>query len=308
MDHLNYHPEGNFYSARRNSFYLESKSNLQEAPPGTILEHYAVSCDAEHALHLELPCGRALIPREECALGISEGTTKEIAILSRVGKPVSFIVLDAGHDPILLSRRAAQEQTRARILRELRTGDILYAGVTHIEPFGIFVDIGSGLPSFIGIENLSISRISHPKERFYAGQSIFAVVTGIDQNSGRISLSHKELLGSWLQNAERFHAGETVRGIVRSIEPYGIFIELTPNLSPLADPKSGLMRGDHVSVHIRSIIPSKMKVKLNIIDRIVPHPKLPPFRYYLPEDHHMRYWQYSPPQCPEKQISTCFET
>ena len=115
-------------------------------------------------------------------------------------------------------------------------------------------------------------------------------------------------LGTWLQNAEHFHIGETVRGIVRSIEPYGIFIELTPNLSGLADPHSGLMRGDHVSVHIRNMIPSRMKIKLNIIDRIVSHVRFPAFRYYLPPDHHMDRWQYSPPQCAEKHIETCFYT
>lgn len=306
MDYLNFNPEGSLYSLRSTAEQLRSRSRLMEVPGGTILEHYAVSCSADHALHLELPCGKAMIAREDCACGIAEGTTKEIAILSRVGKPVSFTVIDAAHDPILLSRRAAQEQTRARILQEVRPGDVLYAVVTHIEPFGIFVDIGCGLPSFIGIENLSVSRISHPKERFHPGQSLYAVVTGIDHASGRISLSHKELLGSWLQNAEHFRIGETVRGIVRSIEPYGIFIELTPNLSGLADPRGGLMRGDHVSVHIRNMIPSRMKIKLNIIDRIIPHPKLPTFHYYLPEGHHLDRWLYSPPQCTEKHIETCF--
>lgn len=307
MDYLNFNPEGSLYALPSTTDLLRSRSRLMEAPAGTILEHYAVSCDAEHALHLELPCGKALIARENCAYGIAEGTTKEIAILSRVGKPISFTVLDAAHDPILLSRRAAQEQTRARILQTIQPGDVLYAVVSHIEPFGIFVDIGCGLPSFIGIEHLSVSRIAHPKERFHPGQSIYAIVTGVDPISGRISLSHKELLGTWLQNAEHFHIGETVQGIVRSIEPYGIFVELTPNLSGLADPRSGLMRGDHVSVHIRNMIPSRMKIKLNIIDRIIPHPKLPAFRYHLPLGHHMDRWQYSPPQCTEKHIETCFQ-
>ena len=306
MDHLNYLPEGSLYSTHRNTHYLESKTRLREASSHTVLEHFAVSCDADHALHLDLPCGKAMIPREECAYGIAEGVTKDIAILSHVGKPISFTVLDADHDPILLSRKAAQEQTRKRILHEVLPGDILLARVTHIEPFGIFVDIGSGFPSFIGIENLSVSRITHPKEKFHPGQSIFAVVTDVNRDAGRVYLSHKELLGTWMQNAELFHAGETVRGIVRSIEPYGIFVELTPNLSGLADPKAGLVRGDHVSVHIRSIIPSKMKIKLNIIDRIVPHPKAAAFRYFLPETHRMSQWQYSPVQCHEKNILTVF--
>ena len=144
MNHLNYHPEGSLSSSRSNTYYLESLTHLREAPPGTLLEHDTVSCDAEHTLHLELPCGKAVIPREECAFGIADGSTKEIAILSRVGKPVGFTILNADSEPILLSRRAAQEKTRTKILNEVQPGDILCVTVTHIEPFGIFVDIGSG--------------------------------------------------------------------------------------------------------------------------------------------------------------------
>ena len=109
MDYLNFNPEGSLYPLPNTTDQLRSRSRLMEIPGGTILEHYAVSCDADHALHLDLPCGKAMIPREHCACGIAEGTTKEIAILSRVGKPVAFTVLDAAHDPILLSRRTAQE-------------------------------------------------------------------------------------------------------------------------------------------------------------------------------------------------------
>lgn len=308
MNYFNFFPEGSFSSSPANSYYLESVTQLQEASTETVLEYEACSCDTAHNLHLALPCGKAIIPRTECALGIAEGTAKEIAILSRVGKPVCFSVVSADKQGIVLSRRAVQERTRDHILRQLRPGDILYTRVTHIESFGIFVDIGSGLPSFIGIENLSVSRIPHPRERFYNGQEVFAVVTGIDPARGRVHLSHKELLGTWEENANRFEVGETVRGIVRSIEPYGIFVELTPNLSGLADPQPGIAQGDSVSVHIRNIIPERMKIKLNIIDRIAPPPKPETARYFLPPDTaYLTQWQYSPVYCAEKNIFTLFE-
>lgn len=142
------------------------------------------------------------------------------------------------------------------------------ACVTHLEPFGAFVDVGCGVVSFIGIENISVSRIFHPRERFSCGQMIRAAVLGTDPAALRIHLTHRELLGTWAQNAALFHAGETVRGIVRSLEPYGIFIELAPNLSGLAERRAGLREGDHVSVYIKSILPERMKVKLNVIDTL----------------------------------------
>ena len=77
-----------------------------------------------------------------------------------------------------------------------------------------------------------MSRISHPSDRFRTGQDIYAVVTDVDQTL-RVSLSHKELLGTWEENAALFSSGETVSGIVRSVEHYGVFVELAPNLAGL---------------------------------------------------------------------------
>ena len=69
---------------------------------------------------------RGLIPREETALGIADGSAREIAILSRVGKPVCFQVLGFTSDgTVLLSRRAAQAEALDYFLEHLRPGDIL---------------------------------------------------------------------------------------------------------------------------------------------------------------------------------------
>ena len=88
-----------------------------------------------------------------------------------------------GHDgrwtPIL-SRRKAQDRALEALLRR-RSGDVIQAAVTHLEPFGAFVDIGCGVPSMIGVEHLSISRIPHPNQRLVLGQQIFALVTGVDR-------------------------------------------------------------------------------------------------------------------------------
>ena len=89
------------------------------------------------------------------------------------------------------------------------------AAVTHLEPFGAFVDIGCGVASLIGIENLSVSRIFHPSDRLSVGQPIYAAVRSVDREARRISLTHRELLGTWEQNAALFSPGETVRGVVR---------------------------------------------------------------------------------------------
>ena len=59
---------------------------------GRVVEARAVLCDAEHNLHVEMPCMEGIIPYMEGAIGIAEGTTRDIALISRVSKPVSFLV------------------------------------------------------------------------------------------------------------------------------------------------------------------------------------------------------------------------
>ena len=95
--------------------------------------------------------------------------------------------------------------------------------------------------------------------RFSVEDSIFAVISGFDIENERVSLSSRELFGTWEENAAKFTPGQTVPGIVRGIEDYGVFIELSPNLSGLSEPFDGISVGDSVSVFIKSIVPEKMK-------------------------------------------------
>ena len=97
---------------------------------------------------------------------------------------------------------------------------------------------------------------------------------------GRINLTHKELLGTWQENAQNFSVGETVVGVVRSVKDYGVFIELSPNLSGLAEYREDLRPGDRVSVYIKAIVPERQKVKLIVLRTLPQDVPLPPLHYY----------------------------
>ena len=274
---------------------------------GAVLEAKAVRCTERHELVVDMDGIRGIIPREETAIGIENGRTREIAILSRVGKTVCFRVLARCGDAYILSRKAAQTEALEHYMNNVHIGEIIKCRVTHLENFGAFVDIGCGVISMIGIENISVSRIVHPSERFALRQDVYAVVTGKDPKNGRISLSHKELLGTWQQCASLLHPGETVSGVVRGVEDYGVFVELSPNISGLAEPKPGIKIGDNVSVYIKSINPERMKIKLLIIDsedkcerRLISRKD-----YYLTEGI-MHSWRYSPAECEDKIVQTVF--
>ena len=121
---------------------------------------------------------------------------------------------------------------------------------------------------------------------------------------GRLVLTLRELLGTWQENADRFSPGETVVGLVRSIESYGVFIELAPNLAGLAERCEGLRPGQPVSVFIKSILPEKMKIKLVIVNRELAGPLFFAPRYFITEGR-LEHWVYSTPGS-KKRIETDF--
>lgn len=305
---MEFRPEGCLYDTPSNQRYISTADGLAEAmEKGIILEAKAVLCTGSHDLVIDLPCARGLIPREEGAIGITEGKTRDIALISRVNKIVCFKVTELGLTEngeleAKLSRRAAQIECERIFISQLRSGDIIDARISHMEKFGSFVDIGCGIPSLVPIDTMSVSRISHPTDRFRAGQLIRVIVKG--HENGRIFLTHKELLGTWEENAGRFKTGETVPGVVRSIESYGVFIELTPNLAGLAESREGISVGQSVSVYIKAIIPEKMKVKLVIVDVCGEYTPPKEIEYFIKSDH-INYWKYST-DTSEKNISTSF--
>ena len=291
---MNYYlPEG--MQLHRGGFTMDAlrKAKLD----GTILQATATVCTAEHDLLVDLGCCIGRIPRDETAPGIREGTVREIAVVSRVGKPVSFRVVDIGTgNQVLLSRRLAQEEALSHLLKTKRPGDILSAVVSSLASFGAFCDIGCGVSALMGIETISISRISHSRDRFREDQQICAVIHRIDHEEGRIHLSHRELLGTWEENAALFQPGQTVTGIVRSVKDYGAFVELTPNLSGLAEPNFDLRVGDVVSVYIKSILPERLKIKLVALRKLDPATQPPKPLHYFRKAGHLDHWRYGSEQ------------
>ena len=103
-------PEGSIISSEENKKYYSNISALKEAIlRKTVIEANALICDADHNLFVDLGNIKAIIPRDEGAIGISNGKTRDIALISRVGKPVCFTVTDIleenGIPTVYLSRK-----------------------------------------------------------------------------------------------------------------------------------------------------------------------------------------------------------
>ena len=307
-----YLPEGGLILTAENKEYIRSLQGLERArAEGKILEGIVTRCDSQTlTLHLDLYGIEGIIEKEE---SLFADEIKDIAVITRVGKAVAFKVMQIeerdGKYVAILSRKEAQRECLNEYLLDLCPGDIIPAKITHFEPFGAFLDIGCGISSLMSVDSVSVSRISTPKERFFEREELKVIVKSIDYETGRIYVSTKELFGTWEENVSEFKAGQTVFGIVRSIENYGIFVELTPNLAGLAELKDGVMVGQSCAAYIKSIIPEKMKIKLAIIDTYDSLPEQDTKKHYridTEKTSHISYWRYSPEGC-EKLIETRFE-
>ncbi len=310
-----YYTEGNLLTTKENREYTSSLEAIEKAMhEGVILEGIATRSSGAHKLTVELGEFTGTIEKDEVQLTYGE-PVKDIAVITRVGKPVCFKVTSVerqkvGEPIITLSRRLAQLDCAENYLSRLSPGDVIPAKVTHLEHFGAFVDIGCGIVSLLSIDCMSVSRISHPGDRLSVGDELSVVVRGTQKDENgvptRVFVSRRELLGTWEENASLFSVGQTVTGIVRSIEPYGVFVELTPNLAGLAEYRGDVAVGQNVAVYIKNIIPERMKIKLVIIDSarsLAPRSQVKAM--FQRDVSRIERWCYSPEGC-GKVIETVF--
>ncbi len=315
-----YQPEGTRILTAENREALATPLAMERAMrEETVLEGTVTLCDSNLQLHVELPCAKGLIPPAEAVWCRAGEVRKDIALITRVGKPVAFCITSIeerdGETVAILSRARAQQKCICNYLEALMPGDIIPARVTHLEPFGAFLDIGCGVSSLLSVDCISVSRISHPRDRLRCGMELPVVVKSIDRETGRIYVTLRELLGTWEQNVAAFEAGQTVSGIIRSVESYGVFVELAPNLAGLAELREEDAEelrghiGQSATVYIKSIVPERMKVKLVLIDSGYGAPAAKKLPFYIDplKISHLSHWIYSPAGA-KKTVETLFDS
>lgn len=298
---LDFKPEG----LGRCASDLSEAELATAAQSGQILQATALAFDYMQRLKFSIRGKCAYIPYEECADGLDTGEVRDIAVLTRVGRASCFVITDlaAENGEMTLSRRLAQQRCKQEYLNTLTAGEIIPCKVTHIESFGAFCDVGCGISALLPIDCMSVSRIQSPADRVRTGDELLCAVKTRDAK-GRLVLTLRELLGTWQENADQFRVGETVIGLVRSVETYGIFIEIAPNLTGLAEHTEGLILGQAVSVYIKNILPDKMKIKLAIVNSHLSDSFFFEPQYYITEGK-ITHWVYSTPES-VKRVETNF--
>lgn len=273
MDEQKFMPEG--WDLTGNEYDEEQERKLaflnEAKEKNETLEGLVTMADPEFNLYVDLDGIKGIVPRIEVSSTVeADGLPRPVASITKVNKRVQFKIKEInrnenGEIEVILSRKAVEIEVKDWMYKNLKEGMVLSGIVRNMEQYGAFIDIGGGVTGLLHIEDISVARILHPNERFKIGDKIKVMVKGFDRNTGKIVLTHKELLGTWEDNIKDFKEGTTVIGIARAREKNGIFVELRPNLVGLADHKQGVEYGQRVSVFIKKIIPEKKKIKLVIV-------------------------------------------
>ena len=251
-------------------FFPEGWKSEDTEETKDILQGIVKNCDKDYNLHVELKNGmHGIIPRQEIeAINVDEkGYPKENLCIGKVHKYVQFKLKEKDGDKLIFSRKDVQQEVLNSVKTDLKVGDNIKGIVKNITPYGAFIDIGGGVVGLAYIEDLSVARIKTPYERLKIGQNVNIVVKSINRETGKISLSYKDTLGTWEENAKKFSVGMNTKGIIRETEKNknGIFIELTPNLVGMAEYKEGLKYGEKVDLYIKKIDYDKKKIKVFLL-------------------------------------------
>jgi len=135
---------------------------------------------------------------------------------------------------IVVSRRAILDKKIEEFFKEKKVGDIIEGTVERIMQNGIIVRINDVITGFIPGSEISYDPSITPKEVVESRQNIAAKIIKIDSESRRVILSLKALMPDPWESVERkYPVGSTVTGVVKSIHPFGFFVNLEPGVDGL---------------------------------------------------------------------------
>ena len=197
------------------------------------------------------------------------------------GDQVEAVVSDVNPDArrISLSLKDTLPDPWESVLHKYAIGSRVQGKVRNLTDFGAFVEIEEGVDGLVHVSDMSwTKRIKHPSEVLKKGDDVEAIITSIDEENRRISLSIKEFQPNDFQTfRERHQPGDVVEGVVTRIADFGVFVQIEALVEGLmhvsetalprgAKPQEHYNEGDPIRVRILRIDDGEMKVGLSGLD------------------------------------------
>ena len=192
---------------------------------------------------------------------------------------VKIIDTDESEDKLIVSEKAAWEETQKDVINRYKIGQVVEGIVTAVTDFGIFVEFDK-LEGLIHISEIAWKRIDNPSDFVKVDQTIKAEIIGIENS--KIFLSMKKLQKDPWEGIEKKYAiGQKVKGKVLKTNPFGLFVELDKDIhglahisqlsnKPISNIEEIAKAGDEVDFYVVSMDPKNHRLGLSLIK---PEPK-----------------------------------
>jgi len=156
---------------------------------------------------------------------VNPGDTVEVEVLS----------VDPKARRISLGMKQIQENPWQTLHDRYQIGTRVHGRVRNLTDFGAFIEIEDGVDGLVHVSDISWSRrIKHPSEVLKKGQEIDAIITSIDTENRRLSLSIKDLEpNAWERFVNEHKPGDVMHGKIARFANFGAFVELDDNLEGL---------------------------------------------------------------------------
>ncbi|MCX6781043.1 MAG: S1 RNA-binding domain-containing protein [Candidatus Magasanikbacteria bacterium] len=151
-----------------------------------------------------------------------------------VGQDLAVKVIDVNEkeEKLIVSEKTLGEEAKSATPDKFKVGVVVEGEVSAITAFGAFVKF-DGVEGLVHISELAWQRIDHPKDVVRIGDMVKAEIIQIDGK--KIFLSMKRLMPDpWKNIAAKYSIGQKVTGKIVKVNPYGLFVELDPEIQGLA--------------------------------------------------------------------------
>jgi len=197
----------------------------------------------------------------------------------RVGAEIDVIVLkyDAGTERVSLGHKQLVADPWSNVIERYPVGIRVTGKVVSLTDYGAFIELEPGVEGLIHVSEMSWSkRVKHPSKILNQGDSVEAMVLGVDPGARRISLGLKQVESNpWHELLEKYPVGTTINGKVRNLTEFGAFVEVEEGIdglihisdmswSKIKHPSEVLKKGDTVEAQVLSIDAENQRLSLGL--------------------------------------------
>jgi small subunit ribosomal protein S1 len=197
-----------------------------------------------------------------------------------IGDDVEIVVLkfDPESERVSLGYKQRSEDPWTLVDKKYPIGSRVNGKVVSLVDYGAFVEIEEGVEGLIHVSEMSwTKKVVNPAKILNVGDEVEAIVSELDMDSRRISLSLRQTeRNPWEELSDSYPVGSIIEGKVRNLTEFGAFVEITDDIDGLIHvsdmswtkrvkhPSEVLHKGDEVKARITSIDVSNQRVSLSI--------------------------------------------